>query len=129
MERHAENALYIAEALEKHDKVKKVYYPGLKSHHNHEVAAKQMSGFSGIISVVFDMDLESVKKMMGTYSYFALAESLGGVESLVDHPASMTHASIPAEERAKIGLDDGLVRFSVGIEDKQDLLEDIVSKL
>ncbi len=129
MHRHTENAQYIAEALEKNDAVKKVYYPGLKSHHNHEIAAKQMSGFSGIISVVFDRDLESVKNMIGKYSYFALAESLGGVESLVDHPASMTHASIPAEERAKIGLDDGLVRYSVGIEDKQDLLEDILAQL
>ncbi len=129
MQRHAENSQYIAEALEKNDAVKKVYYPGLKSHHNHEIAAKQMSGFSGIISVVFDKDLESVKNMIGKYDYFALAESLGGVESLVDHPASMTHASIPAEERAKIGLDDGLVRYSVGIEDKQDLLQDILSQL
>ncbi len=129
MQRHAENAQYIAEALEKNEAVKKVYYPGLPSHQNHEIAAKQMSGFSGIISVVFDRDLESVKNMIGKYSYFALAESLGGVESLVDHPASMTHASIPAEERAKIGLDDGLVRYSVGIEDKQDLLEDILAQL
>ncbi len=129
MERHAENAQYIAEKLEQHAQVKKVYYPGLKSHKNHDIAMKQMSGFSGIISVVFDMDLESVKKMIGTYDYFALAESLGGVESLVDHPASMTHASIPKEEREKIGLDDGLVRFSVGIEDKDDLLEDILTRL
>ncbi len=129
MERHAENAMYIATELEKHPKVKKVYYPGLPSHHNHEIAKKQMTGFSGMISVTFDASLEETKKIISSFSLFTLAESLGGVESLVDHPASMTHASIPAEERAKIGLEDGLVRFSIGIEDKDDLLKDILNQL
>ncbi len=129
MERHAENALYIAEKLENHSKVKKVYYPGLKSHHNHAIAAKQMTAFSGMISVTFDASLEETKNMISSFTLFTLAESLGGVESLVDHPASMTHASIPAEERANIGLEDGLVRFSVGIEDKEDLLQDILDQL
>ncbi|NOX86230.1 MAG: PLP-dependent transferase [Chlorobi bacterium] len=125
MERHGRNALALARFLEKHPKVKKVYYPGLESHSNHEVAKKQMRGFSGIVSVEFDLNLEDTKKLISRFQYFSLAESLGGIESLVDHPASMTHASIPAEERKKIGLTDGLVRFSVGIEDYEDLQKDI----
>jgi len=125
MERHGKNALALARFLEKHPKVKKVYYPGLESHPHHDIARQQMRGFSGIVSVEFDFNLEDTKKLISRFKYFLLAESLGGVESLVDHPASMTHASIPKEEREKIGLADGLVRFSVGIEDYEDLQNDI----
>lgn len=129
MERHAANAMQVANYLEKHAKVKKVYYPGLASHTNHNIAAKQMKGFSGIVSVDFDLAWDKTQHLISNLSVFSLAESLGGVESLVDHPASMTHASIPREERLKIGLNDGLVRFSVGIEDIEDILEDLESGL
>jgi len=125
MERHASNAMQIAEFFDKHPKVKKVYYPGLPSHPNHEIAKRQMSGYSGIISVEFDLSFEQSMKLVSSFKLFTLAESLGGVESLVDHPASMTHASIPKEEREKNGLSDGLIRFSVGIEDVEDLLADL----
>ncbi len=125
MERHGENALALARFLVKHPKVKKVYYPGLESHPHHDIARQQMRGFSGIVSVEFDFNLEDTKKLISNFKYFSLAESLGGVESLVDHPASMTHASIPKAEREEIGLTDGLVRFSVGIEDYEDLQNDI----
>jgi len=124
MERHNSNAMGIAEHLEKASYVKKVFYPGLKSHPQHQLAKKQMSGFSGIISV--DMgDMNLVKKFLKNVKVFTLAESLGGVESLVNHPASMTHASVPKGEREKYGFTDTLVRLSVGIEDVEDLIEDI----
>ena len=129
MERHASNAMQVAEFLEKHPKVKKVYYPGLPTHKNHDIAKKQMQGFSGIVSVEFNADIESAKKLISNLKVFSLAESLGGVESLVDHPATMTHASIPKAEREKIGLADGLVRFSVGIEDIEDIIEDLTNGL
>lgn len=129
MERHAANATKIADYFNNHPKVKKVFYPGLASHPNHEIAKKQMSGFSGIISVEFDLSLEQSMKLVSSFNLFTLAESLGGVESLVDHPASMTHASIPKEEREKNGLSDGLIRFSCGIEDVEDLIEDLDSVL
>lgn len=129
MERHAANATKIADYFNNHPKVKKVFYPGLVSHPNHEIAKKQMSGFSGIISVEFDLSLEQSMKLVSSFNLFTLAESLGGVESLVDHPASMTHASIPKEEREKNGLSDGLIRFSCGIEDVEDLIEDLDSVL
>lgn len=129
MERHAENAMKVADYLSSHPKVKKVYYPGLASHVNHEIAKKQMKGFSGIVSVEFDLDYEKSMQLISGLKLFSLAESLGGVESLVDHPASMTHASIPKSEREKIGLTDGLVRFSVGIENIEDLIEDLESGL
>jgi cystathionine beta-lyase/cystathionine gamma-synthase len=125
MDRHAANAMKVAEFLEAHPMVKKVYYPGLPSHKNHEIAKKQMSGFSGIVSVEFNMSLEKTMKLISSLKIFSLAESLGGVESLVDHPASMTHASIPKAEREKIGLTDGLVRFSVGIENIEDMIADL----
>ena len=125
MERHAENAMKVATFLENHPKVNKVYYPGLPSHKNHLVAQKQMRGFSGIVSVEFHLNLEETMRLISAFKIFSLAESLGGVESLVDHPASMTHASIPKAEREKAGLFDGLVRFSVGIEDIDDILEDL----
>jgi cystathionine beta-lyase/cystathionine gamma-synthase len=124
MERHNSNAIKIAEYLEKASYVKKVYYPGLKSHSQHQLAKKQMSGFGGIILVDLG-DMEMVKKFLKKVKVFTLAESLGGVESLVNHPASMTHASVPKEEREKYGLTDTLVRLSVGIEDVEDLIEDI----
>ncbi len=129
MDKHAQNALVVAEYLEAHPKVKKVYYPGLSSHPQHSLAKKQMRGFGGIVSVEFDLGLEQTKKLISSFHVFSLAESLGGVESLVDHPASMTHASIPKEERERNGLSDGLVRFSVGIEDKDDIIEDLEAQL
>ncbi|MFZ9045208.1 MAG: trans-sulfuration enzyme family protein [Cyclobacteriaceae bacterium] len=129
MEKHAANAMKVATFLESHPKVKKVYYPGLPSHPQHEMAKKQMRGFSGIVSVEFDFDLEQTKQLISSLKVFSLAESLGGVESLVDHPALMTHASIPREERIKHGLSDGLVRFSVGIEDEEDLIADLANQL
>ncbi len=129
MEQHAKSALEVAKFLEEHPKVKTVYYPGLESHPQHDIAKKQMRGFGGIVSVEFDLDLEQTKKLISSFEIFALAESLGGVESLVDHPASMTHASIPREERMKNGLNDGLVRFSVGIEHIDDIIADLQSRL
>lgn len=129
MERHQENAFAVARFLESHSRVKKVYYPGLESHDGYEIAKKQMSGYSGIVSVEFDMNLEETKKLIASFEYFRLAESLGGVESLVDHPASMTHASIPKEEREKMGLMDGLVRFSCGVENGDDLIKDLDRQL
>ncbi|HCW31902.1 MAG: cystathionine beta-lyase, cystathionine beta-lyase [Candidatus Peregrinibacteria bacterium GW2011_GWF2_39_17] len=125
MQRHGENALKIAQYFENNSMVKKVYYPGLPSHHNYEIAKQQMRGFSGMVSVEFDLDLEQIKKVISSFQVFSLAESLGGVESLVDHPASMTHASIPKEKRLENGLTDELVRFSVGIEDIEDLIGDL----
>ena len=129
MERHQQNALAVATFLESHPKVKKVYYPGLKSHPQHEIAKKQMNGFGGMVSVEFDLSLEETKKLISSFKLFTLAESLGGVESLVCHPAVMTHASIPIEERHRCGITDGLIRFSVGIEDAEDLIGDLKSVL
>ena len=125
MEKHFQNAFKIAKFLESHKKVKKVHYPGLPSHSQHQLAKKQMNGFGGIVSVEFDLTLEQTKKLISNFKLFSLAESLGGVESLVDHPASMTHASISKEEREKNGLKDSLIRFSIGIEDEKDLIEDL----
>lgn len=129
MEQHAKNAIEVANFLEAHSKVKTVYYPGLESHPQHKTAKNQMSGFGGIVSVEFDMSIEETKKLISSFDIFTLAESLGGIESLVDHPASMTHASIPREERMKNGLNDGLVRFSVGIEHIDDMIEDLKNKI
>jgi len=129
MERHAKNSQALAEFLDMHPKVSKVFYPGLPKHPNYEVAQKQMSGFSGIVSVEFELSQAETEKLIASFSLFSLAESLGGVESLVNHPASMTHASIPREERLKIGLNDGLVRFSCGIEETEDLIADISDAL
>ncbi len=125
MERHHQNALAIAEFFDRHPLVKKTYYPGLSTHPAHDIAKKQMSGFGGIVSVEFDLSLEETNQLISSFKLFTLAESLGGVESLVNHPALMTHASIPAEERKKMGIGDGLVRFSVGIENLDDLVTDI----
>jgi len=124
MERHNANAMTIAAYLQKHPKVKKVFYPGLPEHPQHELAKKQMSGFGGMISVEFDT-FETAKKFLNHAKVFTLAESLGGVESLLCHPVSMTHASVPKEKREAFGLTEKLVRFSVGIEDVEDLIADI----
>lgn len=124
MEAHEKNALAIAHYLEKHPKVAKVYYPGLASHPNHAVAAKQMTGFSGIVSVELN-DAVNVETFIAALRYFTLAESLGGVETLIEVPALMTHASIPKAEREKTGIKDNLIRISVGIEDEEDLIADL----
>lgn len=125
MERHAFNAQKVAEHLAKHPKVAKVFYPGLSTHPQHALAKKQMSGFSGMMSFEVKGDAAAAKKVMEAFKLFSLAESLGGVESLVCYPAMMTHAAIPAAERAKIGISDGLIRLSVGIEDVGDLIADV----
>ena len=124
MKQHNENAMQIAQYLKGQDYVKKIYYPGLEDHPQYELAKSQMTGFGGMISIDFgDMDL--TKKFLKSCKVFTLAESLGGVESLLSHPASMTHAAVPKEDREKFGLTDTLVRLSVGIEDVEDLIEDI----
>tara|TARA_B100001027_G_scaffold213535_1_gene184377 strand:- start:779 stop:1945 length:1167 start_codon:yes stop_codon:yes gene_type:complete len=129
MERHCENALAIAQHFENHKEISEVIYPGLTSHPQHELAAKQMNGFGGIISMNIKGDLEKSKRFLEQTKIFALAESLGGVESLIEHPALMTHASLPKDRREAIGISDGLVRLSVGIESLDDLIEDIEQAL
>ena len=129
MERHAQNALQVATFLEGIDCVASVRYPFLPSHPQHALARKQMRGGSGIVTVRFDLPFGQVVKLVSALKLFALAESLGGIESLVSHPASMTHASIPKAEREAVGITDGLVRFSVGIEDAEDLIADIQTAL
>ncbi len=124
MRAHCENAQIIAERLHADTRVKKVYYPGLPSHPHHELATKQMKGFGGMVSVETG-SLENARKFTGAMKYFTLGESLGAVESLVCHPLTMTHASVPEERRNELGITAGLVRLSVGIEDSMDLLEDI----
>lgn len=121
MRAHCANALALAQWLDTHSKVRKVIYPGLDSHPQHALAKRQMHGFGGMISVVLDTDLAGTRRMMERCKLFALAESLGGVESLINHPAIMTHASVPAENRARLGIHDNLVRLSVGVEDLADL--------
>ncbi len=125
MEKHNENAVKIAKYLEGHEKVGKVYYPGLKSHPQHELAKKQMAGFGGMLSFEIKGKLKEAQKFFGSLKLFSLAESLGGVESLIEHPALMTHASVPKEEREKIGISDSLIRVSAGIENADDLIEDL----
>ena len=125
MERHNKNAVEIARYLQEHPKVKRIYYPGLESHPQHELAMRQMSGFGGMISFEIDGGLKEARRFLEGLTIFSLAESLGGVESLIEHPALMTHASIPREEREKVGITDSLIRVSVGIEDVKDLMEDL----
>ena len=125
MEKHCENAFEIAGFLEEHEAIEKVYYPGLSNHPNHEIAKKQMNGFGGMITVVLKGGLKTATTFLERTKIFALAESLGGVESLIEPPAIMTHASVPAEVRKDLGIEDGLVRLSVGIESIEDLLEDL----
>ena len=129
MDRHAHNAQAIAERLEKHKDIERVIYPGLKSHPQHELAKKQMLGFGGMISFSVKGGLEKAKRVVEGTKIFALAESLGGVESLIEHPAIMTHASIPAENRKKLGIDDGFIRISVGVEGLEDLWGDLEAAL
>ncbi len=125
MQRHAENAHKIADFLVGHPKVNKVTFPGLTSHPQHELAKKQMKGFGGMMTFDMKGGLENARKFLKTVKVFACAESLGGVESLIEHPAIMTHASIPRENREKLGITDGLIRLSVGIEDAADLIDDL----
>ena len=129
MERHCENALAIAKFLSRHPKVKKVYYPGLKSHPGHAIAKKQMKGFGGMVSFEVKGDLRKTKKVVASTKLFALAESLGCVRSLVNHPPTMTHASVPADVRKKVGINDNLIRLSIGIENIDDLIADIKQAL
>ncbi len=125
MERHAQNAMAIARHLEKHPAIQKVIYPGLESHPQHGIARKQMSGFGGMITFFIKGGLPEARKFLEKVKLFTLAESLGGVESLIEHPAIMTHASIPAETRKELGIHDNLIRMSVGIEDLSDLIGDL----
>ncbi len=125
MQRHCDNALAIARWLEGRKDVRRVIYPGLESHPQHELARRQMHGFGGIISVELDRDLAGTKKVLERTQLFALAESLGGVESLIEHPAIMTHATIPPEIRAELGISESLIRLSVGVEDVDDLIADL----
>ena len=125
MERHCNSSLTIARWLEGHDKVESVLYPGLESHPQHDLAKRQMPGYGGIVTFFIKGGLEDARRFLERCEVFALAESLGGVESLVDHPAIMTHASVPAEERAKLGISDTLIRLSVGIEAVDDLIADL----
>ena len=125
MERHNQNALEIANYLSKHNKVNKVFYPGLNSDQNYAIAKKQMRGFGGIVSIDIKGDISSAKKFLENIEIFTLAESLGGVESLIEHPAIMTHASIDKKIREELGISDTLIRLSIGIEDVKDLKESL----
>jgi len=125
VERSSGNALLLAQWLEQQPKVRKVHYPGLESHPQHALARHQMHGFGGIVSIDLDTDLDGARRFLETCEVFTLAESLGGVESLIEHPALMTHASIPPERRAELGIGDGLIRLSVGIEHIDDQREDL----
>jgi cystathionine gamma-lyase len=125
MERHCASAMKIAEWLQEDDRVESVLYPGLESHPQHELAKKQMPGFGGIVTFFIKGDLDNARRFLERCRIFSLAESLGGVESLVDHPAIMTHASVPAKERAALGISDSLIRLSVGIEAVDDLIADL----
>lgn len=125
MAAHEKNAIEIAKFLEKNPKVEKVIYPGLESHPQHALAKKQMSGFGGMITFFIKGGLPAARTLLESVNIFALAESLGGVESLIEHPAIMTHASVPPEVRKQLGIDDSLIRLSVGVEDLKDLLADL----
>jgi cystathionine gamma-lyase len=130
MRRHSENALILATWLEQHPAISKIYYPGLASHPQHDLAKRQMqNGFGGMISIVLKGGLEAATTLLKSTKVFTLAESLGGIESLIEHPAIMTHATIPPEIRKSLGIEDGLVRLSVGIEDLEDLKDDLQAPL
>ena len=129
MQRHCENALEIASWLERHPKIERVIYPGLASHPQHDLAKQQMSGFGGMVTAILKGDLDSTRTFLERCEVFSLAESLGGVESLIEHPAIMTHASVPAAQRAELGISDTLVRLSVGVEDVGDLKADLEGSL
>lgn len=125
MQAHASNAMAVARYLEAHSRVKRVMYPGLPSHPQHELACRQMSGFGGMLAMELDTDLAGARRFLEAVRIFTLAESLGGVESLIEHPAIMTHASVPPAVREKLGIGDGLIRVSVGIETEGDLIADL----
>ena len=125
MERHCSNALEIARWLEEQSQVKSVHYPGLKTHPQHDLARQQMRGFGGMVTIILKTDLEGTRRFLENTHLFSLAESLGGVESLINHPAIMTHGSIPKEMREKLGITDSLVRLSVGVESVRDLIDDL----
>ncbi len=129
MERHCSNAIEIAHWLEEQPQVKSVSYPGLKSHSQHDLAREQMRGFGGMVTIVLKTDLAGTKRFLENTHLFSLAESLGGVESLINHPALMTHASVPKEQREALGVTGSLVRLSVGVEDVRDLIDDLESAL
>jgi cystathionine gamma-lyase len=129
MERHQQNAFDVANYLVGRKEVNWVRYPGLRSHPQYDLARTQMNGYGGMVSFELKGGLEAVRKFVKKLQFFALAESLGGVESLCDHPAIMTHASVPAEIRAQLGITDGLIRLSVGIESADDLLADLENAL
>ncbi len=130
MQRHCENGIKVAHYLRQHPKVGKVFWCGFEDHHNHDIAKKQMRGFGGMISFTLKDDtIEAATKVLSSTKIFSLAESLGGVESLINHPASMTHASIPRDRRIANGLSDGLIRLSVGIEDAEDIIEDLAQAI
>src|SRR5882762_10288514 len=129
MERHCANALEIARWLEEQPQVKSVSYPGLKSHPQHDLARAQMRGFGGMVTIILKTDLEGTRRFLENTHLFSLAESLGGVESLINHPALMTHASVPKEQRERLGVTDSLVRLSVGVEDVRDLIDDLKTAL
>jgi cystathionine gamma-lyase len=129
MHRDCENALAIAGWLERHPKIDHVLYPGLPSHPQHELAERQMNGFGGMITMILKGDLGTARQFLERCELFALAESLGGVESLIEHPAIMTHASVPPEQRAALGISDTLIRLSVGVEDAEDLISDLENAL
>jgi cystathionine gamma-lyase/cystathionine beta-lyase len=130
MQRHCENGAKIAHYLKNHPAIEKVYWPGFTDHPNHDIAKKQMRDFGGMISIVLkNADIEKTFRIASSFEVFSLAESLGGVESLINHPATMTHASIPKEEREKAGVVDQLLRLSVGVEDVDDLIADLEQAL
>jgi cystathionine gamma-lyase len=129
MQRHGENASALAQWLEHHPKVARVHYPGLESHPQHALAKRQMKGFGGMLSVTLKTDLAGARRFLEACEVFSLAESLGGVESLIEHPALMTHATIPPEQRAQLGIGDALVRLSVGVEDLADQRADLEGAL
>jgi cystathionine gamma-lyase len=129
MERHSASGLKVAERLQSHPKVRRVFYPGLKSHPQHGLARRQMQAFGGMITVELKTDLDGTKRFLERTQLFALAESLGGVESLIEHPALMTHGSVPEPVRAELGIGDALVRLSVGIENADDLIADLEQAL
>jgi cystathionine gamma-lyase len=125
MKAHCESALELAKWLDKHPSIDRVIYPGLKSHPQHSLARRQMDGFGGIVTIEVKGGLKKARRMLERCKLFALAESLGGVESLIEHPAIMTHASVPAANRKRLGISDGLVRLSVGVEDIRDLRDEL----
>jgi cystathionine gamma-lyase len=129
MDRHAANAMEVAAFLKTHPKVDRVIYPGLEEHPGHEIAKRQMNGFGGMLTFFIKGGLEESRRFLSSLSLFTLAESLGGVESLIEHPAIMTHASLPAAQREAIGIHDNLIRVSVGIEKADDLIADLDAAL